>query len=165
MSPRAQLELRPIRQEDRAALCGAFNRLSAESRHRRFLSPKPSLSARELDYFTQVDHVTHEAIVAIAPGGQMVGVARYVTWPDRPGVAEVAVTVVDDWHGQGVGTAVVRRLIEHARCNGIGVLTGTTLWNNHPARRLLTRLGFSAAGSDGNLIDFRLEVASAAAAA
>ena len=61
----ARLRVRPIVPADREPLADAFDRLSDRSRHQRFLAPKPRLSARELDYLTDVDHVTHEALVAI----------------------------------------------------------------------------------------------------
>ena len=160
-----QVIFRPIRREDRAALAAGFYRLSAKSRERRFLGPKPRLTAGELDYLTRVDHVTHEAIVAIDRRGRMVGVARYATWPDERAIADLAVTVADDWHGRGLGTALARRVMEAARCNRIAVLTGSTLWDNEPARRLLHRLGFRPIGHEHGVIEFRLELLPAIVAA
>src|SRR3954451_17210840 len=97
------LEIRPIRPEDRTALADAFERLSSESRHRRFLGPKPALAARELTYLTEVDHVAHEAFVAFAPDGALVGVARYASWAGCAETAELAVTIADDWQGRRLG--------------------------------------------------------------
>src|SRR4051794_39055246 len=133
----ASLTIRPIRSDDRPAFVAAFERLSAESRHRRFLGPKPVLSAREVTYLVEVDHVAHEALVAVGPDGELVGVARYATWRDRHSVAEVAVTVADAWQGAGLGTELVRRVIDAARIQGVTTLTGSTYWENIPARRLL----------------------------
>ena len=57
----------------------AYERLSDESRYRRFLSPHKQLTDAELRYFTEVDHHDHEALVAGDPeSGEWVGVARYV---------------------------------------------------------------------------------------
>ena len=85
----ARLRVRPIVPADREPLADAFDRLSDRSRHQRFLAPKPRLSARELDYLTDVDHVTHEALVAIdETTGQIVGdralrhrQRRAASWP------------------------------------------------------------------------------------
>ena len=80
----SRVRTRQIRPADREALADGFARLSAKSRYRRFLGPKPTLSQRELRYLTEVDHVTHEAIVAFdAADGRMVGVARYAVWLER----------------------------------------------------------------------------------
>ena len=86
----AQVDVRPVEPEDRAALAEGFERLSPESRYRRFFGPMPRLSDRDLDYLTRVDHHDHEALVAVdALTGDGIGVARYVrdgrpTSPSRP---------------------------------------------------------------------------------
>ncbi len=165
MSPIRSLAIRPIGPRDRDALVAAFERLSDESRYRRFLSPKPRLTEREVDRLTDVDHVTHEALVAVAPGDELVGVARYAAWPGRSGAAELAVTIADEWQGRGLGTLLARRAVESAKANGMTVLTGSTLWENEPARRLLGRLGFRPVGSEGAVVDFRLELGTPTAAA
>jgi hypothetical protein len=59
--------IRPIEPDDRAALAEGFERLSAESRYRRFFAPMPRLRERDLDYLTRVDHRDHEALVAVEP--------------------------------------------------------------------------------------------------
>ena len=78
-----ELTVRPIRPTDKDALLDLFERLSPRSRLRRFLAPKPSLSRRELAYFTEVDHRTHEALVAVDGDGVLHGVARYACGPGR----------------------------------------------------------------------------------
>jgi RimJ/RimL family protein N-acetyltransferase len=136
-----------------------FERLTPESRRRRFLSPKPALTTRELAFLTDVDHLAHEAIAAVDQrDGSIVGVARYVGVADRPGVADVAVEVVDEIQNLGVGTALVARLVDRARANGITLLTATTLWENRPARALMRRLGFRARTSHGPEIELELEL-------
>jgi hypothetical protein len=59
--------VRPIEPGDKAGLAAAFERLSDESRYRRFLSPHGRLSQAELRYLTEVDHHDHEALVALDP--------------------------------------------------------------------------------------------------
>ena len=51
----------------RSAPVNAFERLSPESRYRRFFAPMAQLSERDLDYLTCVDHRDHEALMAIEP--------------------------------------------------------------------------------------------------
>jgi GNAT superfamily N-acetyltransferase len=103
--------IRPIEPSDRAALTAGLARMSPESRYRRFLSPTANLTENELRYLTEVDHHDHEALVAVEPGQtEGIGVARYVRLQDRPEVAELAVAVVDDKQGQGVGSLLLQRL-------------------------------------------------------
>ncbi len=151
--------IRLLEPSDRAAVAGLFDRLSPESRRRRFLSPKPQLSARELTHLTVVDHHWREALAAVDRRDRsIVGVARYAGVPDRRGVADTAVAVADDLQRRGIGNALTRCLIARARVNGFDVLTASTLWENQPARVLLRRVGFHARGSDGNVIELELDL-------
>jgi GNAT superfamily N-acetyltransferase len=139
----ARLEIRPIAHDDEPALAGVFERLSEESRRRRFLAPKARLSSAELDYFTHVDHHDHEALVAL-DGPEIVGVARYIRDRERVAVAEVAVTVVDDWQRRGVGTALLEALARRAQANGIHSFTATVLAENALMLTVLHELGVVA---------------------
>jgi ribosomal protein S18 acetylase RimI-like enzyme len=153
----ARLRVRPIDPADRAPLADAFQRLSDQSRHHRFLGPKPRLSERELDYLTDVDHVSHEALVAIdETTGQIVGVGRYATGHGGGTVADLALAVADAWQRRGIGQALAARLVERARANGITVLTGSTLSGNRAARALLDRLGFRVSSVSSGVLEVEL---------
>ncbi|MGZ4184503.1 MAG: N-acetyltransferase family protein [Solirubrobacteraceae bacterium] len=152
-----RLRLRPLTREDHDGLLSLFHRLSEESRWRRFMSPKPRLAPRELDYLTDIDHVAHEAFAAVDErDGSLVGVARYIRHAGSECSAELAVEVADELQRRGIGTALCARVIARARDNGFTVLTATTLWNNQAARRLLRRLGFHACRSQGREIELAL---------
>jgi RimJ/RimL family protein N-acetyltransferase len=143
--PLPELDLRPIGPDDRERMASMFARLSPESRLMRFNTPKPRLAPRELDYLTDVDHFRHVALAAVdRRDGSIVGTARYVQEADRPGVADVAVEVIDELQNRGIGTALATAVIERARENGFALLTATTMWENRPARALLRRLRFHA---------------------
>lgn len=136
------LQIRPIAPEDKQALAEGFERLSDESRYRRFLAPRGSLSDAELRYFTEVDHHDHEALVAIDPEtGQGVGIARYVRSKTDPKSAELAIAVVDDWQRMGVGTSLATALSERAKREGITVFTGPVLAGNRLMLNLARDLG------------------------
>jgi GNAT superfamily N-acetyltransferase len=155
----ARLRVRPIVPADREPLADAFDRLSDRSRHQRFLGPKPRLSARELDYLTDVDHVTHEALVAIdETTGEIVGVGRYATGSDGGAEADMALAVVDPWQRRGIGHGLAVRIVERARANGITRLTGTALADNRHARSLLDRLGFRVRSVSAGVVEVELEV-------
>src|SRR4051812_18947735 len=110
--------IRPLEPSDRDELAAGFRRLSPESRYRRFFAPVPELSRRQLDYLTNVDQHDHVALVAVDDAtGAGVGVARFVR--TGPGVAEPAVVVADDYQHQGVGAALLDRLVERAREEGV----------------------------------------------
>jgi GNAT superfamily N-acetyltransferase len=155
----ARLRVRPIVPADREPLADAFDRLSDRSRRQRFLAPKPRLSARELDYLTDVDHVTHEALVAIdETTGDIVGVGRYATGGAGGAAADMALAVVDAWQRRGIGHALAVRLVERARANGITRLTGTALADNLLVRALLDRLGFRVRSVSAGVVEVELDL-------
>ena len=77
---RRTITLRDGAPEDKPLVAAAFERLSEDSRYRRFFATKNELSRADLAYLVDVDHKDHEAIIAIDPSsGEMLGVARYST--------------------------------------------------------------------------------------
>jgi hypothetical protein len=54
--------IRSVQPGDKALFAESRRHFGEESRYRRFLGAKGDLSARDLAYFTEVDHVDHEAI-------------------------------------------------------------------------------------------------------
>jgi RimJ/RimL family protein N-acetyltransferase len=152
-----RFSIRPLVPGDRDGLAALFARLTPDSRRMRFLSPKLELSERELTFLTDVDHIRHVALAALdASDGSIVGVARYVQWPDRPGVADVAIEVADDLQRRGIGLMLARALVRRAHGNGLAVLTATTMWENQPARALARQVGFLARASSGIEIELEL---------
>ena len=150
----SKLLMRPIEATDKDALADGFDRLSDESRYRRFFAPLNRLSPMDLRYLTEVDHHDHEAIIAFEPDtGATVGVARFVR-SATPHVAEVAVTVVDDWQGHGVATAMLETLVERAREEGITHFVAVILEQNAAAIELFEHLAVNEPKPerrDGNL--------------
>lgn len=129
------ITLREVRADDKDAIAAGFEALSPESRYRRFFSAMSRLSAADLRYLTEVDHHDHEAVIGFDGDGGPVGVARYVR-SESPTEAEVAVAVVDAWQGRGAATALLERLIERARENGIERFVASVLQENEDALEL-----------------------------
>ena len=152
-----RLRLRPLDRTDSDGFAALFHRLSLESRHRRYLSPMNKLTAAQLAYLTDIDHLKHEAIAAVDErDGSIVGVARYAAGGGQARIAEVAVEVLDEFQNRGIGTALTEATVARARANGFELLTATTLWDNWPARSLLRRLGFRTRSSHGREIDLQV---------
>ena len=126
---------------DAELLADGFARLSATSRWYRFLTSKTHLSSAELRYLTDIDHHNHEALVAVSLiDERALGVARYVRSAEDPRVAEVAVTVVDEWHERGLGTELVTRLIDRAVEVGIQRFTALIAAENVAVIKLLRKM-------------------------
>ena len=138
----SRVRLRQGHSSDRQLLLRGFERLSPDSRYRRFLAAMPKLSEEMVRYLTEIDHRDHEAIAALDERtGEGIGVARYVRNPQRRDVAEVAVTVIDGWQGKGLGTRLLEVLGARARAEGIQSFTALMLAENQEMLSLLRELG------------------------
>ena len=159
-----QLEIRPLRACDRERRAAAFERRSDRSRHDRFLGPKPRLSDAELDQLTDLDHISRDAVAAVERGsGEIVGVARYAVSDTSPAAADIAVVIVDDWQGRGLGLALTRLLVWRAATTGFTRLIANVLEDNTRSQSLLRKLGFALRGSDGDVLEYALDLAYSAA--
>ncbi|MEX1164061.1 MAG: GNAT family N-acetyltransferase [Nitriliruptor sp.] len=136
--------LRQIRPADRDDLAEGIRRLSPASRYLRFQRVVEELSDEQLRYLTDVDHHDHEAIVALdrcRPDRPGIGVARYIREPFEPTVAEAAITVADEYHGQGAGTLLLGALAARARAAGIEIFRSYVLAGNTAMLEVFDHLG------------------------
>jgi RimJ/RimL family protein N-acetyltransferase len=136
--------LRQIRPQDRDELAAGLRALSPESRFLRFHEDLVEFTPEQLAYLTEVDHVDHEAIVAIdldRPEDPGIGVARFIRDPFEREIAEAAVTVADRYHGQGAGTLLLGALAARAREENIGGFRHYVLARNEAMLEVFDHLG------------------------
>jgi len=152
-----RVTLRPIEAGDKERLADGFERMSEDSRYRRFFSPSPTLGSSMLRYLTELDHHDHEAVIALeAETGRSVGVARFVRDHDAPTEAEAAVTVVDDFQGRGAGRVLLDALTDRARQEGIATFTALAQADNPRAIRALEGIGSCRRSSEGPYVHLRV---------
>jgi RimJ/RimL family protein N-acetyltransferase len=152
--------IRQVRSADAPLLADGFARLGAASRQSRFLGVKKGLSAAELRYFTDVDHHDHEALAALdRAGGHGVGIARYVRDTGDPQAAEIAVTIVDDWQGRGLGTELLARLSDRARTEGIRRFTALADAGNVAVAALLRNAGARLVCRGRGIVEYEITLA------
>ena len=138
------LLIRPIKPEDAPLFADLFRKLSRESIYFRFFSPLKQISTEMLARFTQIDYDRDMALVAIAEtvqGEEMLGAARLIR-ESRLERAEFSIMVADALHGQGIGAALLRKLIAAARNLAIVTLVGYVLPDNTSMLRLGRKAGF-----------------------
>lgn len=140
---RSRVLIRPIAPEDASSLRRFHRDLSPATVRDRFLSAKPRLSTNDLKYLTRVDHRDHVALVALDPRRpeRLLGVARWVRDPARPGCAEAAFVVADALQGAGLGSAFAIALADRAVEEGVGSLNGSMLAGNLSSEALFRRMG------------------------
>ncbi|MGE3284537.1 MAG: N-acetyltransferase family protein [Pseudonocardia sp.] len=126
----AVVRTRPLRRDD-PAVDAVFAGLSERSRYLRFHVPVPRLTAAVRRHLHDVDGRRHAGVVAEVRGvlgARPVGIGRIVGAAGEP--VELAVAVVDAWHGRGVGRALLTDLGALARDLGHGKLHGRVLAEN-----------------------------------
>ena len=136
---------RPLRASDRAKLLTGFERLSPDSRYRRFFSATPRLTTRMLDRLFDVDGRDRVAIGAEQlrfgwfPGPGL-GVARFTRLPEARNVAEMAISIVDEMQGRGLGTLLLLELSAAARAHGITRFAAWVQPDNEPMKALILKV-------------------------
>lgn len=143
-----EIEVRALRPDDRDALIGAVDRTSAQSLYRRFFAVKRSFSEQEISFFLNIDFVTHVALVAVLNEdghSSLVGGARYVMI--EAGRAEVALAVVDEHQGHGIGKILLRHLAAIARNAGVMEFVADVLSQNVAMLHLFAGIGLSVSAT------------------
>jgi len=138
------LTLRPVVKEDKDALIRGFERLSLESRFKRFLTGMPRLPEGLAAYLTDIDHVNHFAWVTFAdddPDHLGIGVSRYIRLRDDAEVAESAVAVIDAYQRRGIGSLLMLALVDVAWSNGIRRFRASYLADNAGVRHMINASG------------------------
>jgi RimJ/RimL family protein N-acetyltransferase len=146
------VEIREIRADDGERLQASHARLSPESRYRRFLSAKPTLSEADARYLVEIDGCGHYALVATSSvdghQGEIIAVARFVALPETPRTAEFAIVVGDAYQRQGLASGLMDRLAAAAVARGIERFRAVMLSDNLAIQRLLERLAVGDVQTD-----------------
>lgn len=140
------IEIRALQPDDETQMLAALSRASQQSLYRRFFGVKKGFSKREKAFFLNVNFIDHVALVATTKQSDdtaIVGGARYVV--ATPGIAEVAFTVIDDFQGKGVGSALMRHLILLAKRASIKQLIADVLPDNTAMMNVFRQSGLPIA--------------------
>jgi RimJ/RimL family protein N-acetyltransferase len=154
----ARATIRRLASGEATAVQEVFDGMSERSRYQRFVGAKPRLSARDLEILTTIDHVNHEAFVAVDPqSGRAVGEAHFVRDDKDRGVADVAFAVADEWQDRRLGTRLAGILTKRARQLGIDRLRATMRADNPRSLALFKRMGRVAARRfDGGALELEV---------
>ena len=132
------VSIRPIERTDASGLSDFYDRLSPESRRRRFLGCVRRSGAELAAAFTRHDGQGFVAILAERGPNDGAVVGHATLQPDGTGGAEVAFAVADDLQGRGIGHRLMEAVVAGARSTGLRRLNAT-LFADNGAMRLLLR--------------------------
>ena len=141
--------IRPIRPEDEPLTVDFHKSLSEETAHLRyfgFLKGEALISHERLVQICHSDYDREINLVAerIQPGWnqrQIIAIARLIK---SYGVneAEFAMVISDDWQGKGLGTKLLRDLLEIGCTEGLERIVGYVLPENYVMQRICRKQGF-----------------------
>lgn len=150
-----ELLIRTVQPSDKDRLEAGLEMMSDEALYRRFFMPIKQLSDQQLEFFTSADQLDHiawgilDAEHMSIPG---LGIARCVRDKEHAHIAEAAVTIPDDYQGQGYGTLLLAILHISAAQNHMHVLRSIVLSENDGFIRLLKTLGGVIASEADNTV-------------
>ena len=150
--------LRPVMPEDRERIQKGMAVLSPGSRYFRFLTSAAQLSDQQLRYFSEVDQREHVAWIALDasnPESPGLGVARFIRAKEDPGVAEMAITIIDAYQRRGLGTILLALLYLSAETHGLQMLRAVVTGENTTMVKWLRSLGATGSCERG---EYRLNL-------
>ncbi len=138
--------LRPISPEDAEGLVDFYAGVSAESKYFRFFAPMPTLSERDVERFTHVDHHDRVAFV-MTVAGKIIAVGRYDVIEHEPETrAEVAFLVQDRHQGRGIGQLLLEHLAQAGRECGVHRFVAEVLPQNRAMLQVFREQGYAVTG-------------------
>jgi acyl-CoA hydrolase/GNAT superfamily N-acetyltransferase len=155
--------VRPVRITDEPRLRDLFYSLSEDTVYRRWLTVLKRLPRDELVREVDVDYDARMTLVVeTRPDDrepELVAVGRYETDPAERN-AEVAFVVRDDWQGRGLGTALLRQMVEIAGDHGVAALTADVLATNDAMLRVFHECGLEVVSTlEGTTYRLRVPIA------
>lgn len=134
------VKVRALRPDDREHVAKAIRGLDRESIYFRLFSYRNEISDAGLDRVMRFDPDTEVALLVTTADEAVIGSGRYVV--TRPGAAEVAFMVEEDYHGLGIASRVLRHLAIVACDQGIGTFEADVLAENKAMLAVFARTGW-----------------------
>lgn len=141
---RSHVLIRPITSKDEAAEHAFLRGLSDRARRFGFLGEADGPGEPRDEASAEIGRGQDVVLAAFTMDDsreRMVGVGRYST-DDSSQHCECTVTIDDEWQGNGLGTVLMRHLIEIARIRGVRTMTSTASAENVQMHDLAAHLGF-----------------------
>jgi len=135
------VSIRPIECTDAPGLSAFYDRLSPESRRRRFLGSVRRSGADLAAAFTERDGEGFVAVLGERGPNDGAIVGHATLHPDGTGGAEVAFAVADELQGRGIGHRLMDAVVAEAGARGLERLSASLFVDNEPMRLLLRGTG------------------------
>ena len=138
-----------------------FYSLSEESIYYRFFHLTQVMPHKKVQRFTTIDYQRDMAIVGLVEEDgreKIIAVGRYAL-ESESNMAEVALLVQDDWQGKGIGTWLLKYLIQIAKSRKIAGFKAQVLADNRAPLHMVHKIGYTVETTLDNgvlLVSFKL---------
>jgi acetyltransferase len=152
----ASVIIRPIRPEDEPLMVKLHHTLSERSVYYRYFTPlgvEQRIAHERLARLCFIDYDREMALVAERTAtetaeGQILAVGR-LSKLHGVNEAEFAIVVSDQWQNQGLGTQLLKTLVQIGRDERLVRITATILPGNHEMQHLARKAGFRLTNEPG----------------
>lgn len=141
-----EITIRALNNQDIELERDFIDKLSPQTKHFRFLGGVDQLSTKQLKELCDIDFDHRMAFIATINADdkeQGVGISRYAQDSEGEGY-EFAITVADKWQHKGLGTLLMRKLIEFAKSHQVKRIYSYDLVDNSHMRKLAHDLAMQA---------------------
>ncbi|HSH04939.1 MAG TPA: bifunctional acetate--CoA ligase family protein/GNAT family N-acetyltransferase [Anaerolineae bacterium] len=151
-----QLIARPLRPEDEPAMVTFHEQLSAKSVYMRYFQSLQFDERTTHERLTRICFIDYDrqmalAVTRINPDTnkpEIVAVGRLSRHQSHPQIAEFAMLIIDAYHGQGLGTLLLKHLLTIARSENIKQVEAYMLPDNGGMKHICQKLGFKITWED-----------------
>lgn len=133
------VSLRRLAANDADGVRRLHQRLNGQDCYFRFFTTHPAHLDELVHQLTEPED--RQTAIGAFDNGRLIGVASFAA-RDDPNVADVAVVVADGEHLHGVGTALLRQLVQVARSQGIRRFVADVLSVNHLMLKVVSDAGW-----------------------
>ena len=150
--------VRPIRPDDEHLVRDLLAHVSKEDLRLRFFDSIKEFSPHFIAGLTQLDYARAMAFVAIDEASdEILGVVR-LHCDNIHEAGEYAILLRSDLKGRGLGWALMQRIIEYAKSEGLRRIDGQVLAENSVMLKMCRELGFKvkASAEDHDVCDVTL---------
>ncbi len=156
-----QISFRPVKPTDEPVMRELFRAVSPETLYYRFMSRLKTVSKKQIQNLTYIDHRSEITIVGTLPesyGEEIIAIGGYFL-DKSTNRAEVAFMVRDEWQKRGIGKFLCRHLAKIARRNGIKGLDAEVLSENRAMQAVFNGSGLKVrTKQEGNVAVFEMDL-------
>ena len=149
-----EITIRPIRSEDEPKLVEFHKKLSERSVYLRYASLMKMSQRVAHERLARICHIDYDREMALVAeytnpetgDDEIIAVGRLTKEPGTNS-AEFAMLVVDEFQREGIGTELLRRLVQVGRDEGLDRITADILVQNRAMQHVSEKLGFEVVHS------------------